>query len=249
MGSDSHPTWAVVTARMGSSRMPGKSMAELAGVPSLAHIIRRLQRVQSLDGIVVATTASPEDDVIRDCANAKAVPVYRGSAEDVLGRTVAAAASVGARTIVRVCGDCPLLDPAIVEDVLTAFQRERPDFASNCLRARECPDGVGVEVFPASLLAEVARDAFAQRDREHVTLFFKEHPERFLLLGVAPPAEGRRSYLRLTLDTPSDYLLISALYDALHETDPCFGLDAVLAHLDRHPELAAVNSDVAQILP
>jgi spore coat polysaccharide biosynthesis protein SpsF len=229
--------------------MPGKSMAELAGMPSLAHIIRRLQRVPSIDGIVVATTPLPDDDVICDCARAMAVPVYRGSAEDVLGRTAAAAASVGAITIVRVCGDCPLIDPAIVEQVITAFQRQRPDFASNCLRPREYPDGIGVEVFPTSLLEGLARDAVAPRDREHVTLFFKEHPERFRLLGVAAPAGGRGSDLRLTLDTPSDYQLISALYDALYDTDPCFGLDAVIAYLDGYPELAAINSDVTQIVP
>jgi spore coat polysaccharide biosynthesis protein SpsF len=224
-------------------------MATLAGMPSLVHIIRRLQCVPSIAGIVVATTALPEDDVISDCAHAVALPVYRGSAEDVLGRTAAAADSVGAITIVRVCGDCPLIDPAIVERVITVFRQYRPDFASNCLRPYECPDGIGVEVFPTSLLKRLARDAVAPRDREHVTLCFKEHPERFRLLGVAPPAGGKRSDLRLTLDTPSDYQLISVLYDALYEADPCFGLGAVIAYLDRHPELAAINSNVTQIVP
>jgi spore coat polysaccharide biosynthesis protein SpsF len=229
--------------------MPGKTMVELAGVPCLAHIIWRLQRVASIDGIVVATTATPEDDVICACAHAMAVPVYRGSAEDVLGRIAAAANSVGARTVVRIGGDSPLTDPATVEAVITAFQQHRPDFASNCLHPREYPLGIGVEVFPGALLAEVARDAVTPRDREHVTLFFVEHPERFRLLGVAPPAAEKRPDLRLTLDTPSDYELISALYDALFETDSCFGLDAVLAHLDRHPELAALNEGVPQIVP
>ncbi len=249
MPLDSHPIWAVVLARMGSSRLPGKSMAPLSGSPSLAHIIKRLQRVPSIDGIVVATTSAPEDDVICECARTTAVSVYRGSADDVLGRTVAAARSVGAATIVRVGGDCPLIDPAVVEAVIAAFQRHRPDFASSCLRPREYPLGIAVEVFPAALLEEVAREAVASRDREHVTLFFEEHPERFTLLGVAPATGAKRPDLRLTLDTPSDHELIAALYDALYETDPCFGLDAVLAHLDRHPELAALNEDVAQVVP
>lgn len=229
--------------------MPGKSMAELAGVSCLAHIIKRLQCVPSVDGIVVATTTAPEDDVICDCAQDMAVPAYRGSIEDVLGRTLGAASSVGAATIVRICGDCPLTDPAIVETVITAFERDRPDFASNCLHPAECPVGLGIEVFPTALLADVSRDATAPRDREHVTLFFKEHPERFRLLGVAAPDGGGRADVRLTLDTPSDYELISVLYDALYQTDPCFGLDATLAYLDSHPELAAVNEDVQQIVP
>lgn len=249
MSSDSHPIWAVVPARMGSSRMPGKSMAQLAGVPSLAHIIRRLQRVPSIDGIVVATTTAPEEEAICDCARALAVPAYRGSAEDVMGRILAAANSVGAVTIVRIGGDCPLTDPAIVETVITAFQRRRPDFASNSLDPRKYPIGIAAEVFPTILLEEVARNATTPRDREHVTLFFEEHPERFRLLPVPPLAEGKRPDLRLTLDTPSDYELISALYDALYDTDPYFGLDAVIAHLDRHPELAALNEHVPQIAP
>jgi spore coat polysaccharide biosynthesis protein SpsF len=224
-------------------------MAALAGEPSLAHIIKRLEQVPSIDGIVVATSTAPEDDVICKCAHDRAVPVYRGSAEDVLGRTLAAARLVGAATVVRVCGDCPLTDPAIVETVIAEFERHRVDFASNGLHPHEYPVGVGVEVFPTAVLEQVEREAAGPRYREHVTLFIVEHPERFRLLRVTPPPFARRPDLRLTLDTPSDYELISALYDSLHPADPCFGLDAVLAYLELHPELAAVNGDIEQHTP
>ncbi|HTD10131.1 MAG TPA: glycosyltransferase family protein [Solirubrobacteraceae bacterium] len=250
MNSEPRPVYAVVTGRMGSSRMPGKTMAELAGVPALTHIISRLQRVPSLDGIVVATTVDPEDDVICECAQAMAVPAYRGSVTDVLGRVLNAAVSVGAATIVRITGDAPLTDPAIVEAVIAAFLRDRPDFASNCLGGSQYPIGLAVEIFPTAQLELAERCTVAARDREHVTLFFEEHPEWLRLLSVAPTnARHRRPNLRLTLDTPKDYEVIATLYDALYDTDACFGLDAVLAYLERHPEVAMLNADVPQVVP
>lgn len=243
------PTWAVVPGRMGSSRMYGKTMAALAGKPSLSHIIARLRQVPDLDGIVVATTTAPEDEVICECARTAGVPVYRGSAEDVLVRTLEAATWVGAATIVTITGDCPLTDPAIVERVIAEYRHHRPDYASNGLHGYKYPKGMDVEVFPRGLLEVVEREAREPRDREHVTLFVYEHPERFRLLGIEPLERHRRPELRLTLDTLDDYKLISALYDALYESDPCFGLDAVLDYLERHPELLALNSHVPQVIP
>lgn len=224
-------------------------MVELAGKPSLSHIIERLRLVPALDGVVVATTTAREDDIICECAGAAGVPVYRGSAEDVLARTLEAATWVGAATIVRITGDCPLIDPTIVQRVIEEYQRHRPDYASNGLHGYTYPEGMGVEVFPTGLLAAVERETRDPRDREHVTLFFYEHPERFRLLGIEPSERHRRPELRLTLDTADDYKLISALYDALYDSDPYFGLDAVLGHLKRHPELTELNRHVTQVVP
>jgi spore coat polysaccharide biosynthesis protein SpsF len=229
--------------------MRGKTMAELAGRPSLRHIIERLRRVPSLDGIVVATTTKPEDNVICECARTADVPVYCGSSEDVLARTLEAATWVGATTIVTITGDCPVTDPAVVQTVIEEYRRHRPDYASNCLHGYQYPIGIAVEAFPTTLLELIEREAVAPRDREHVTPFFYEHPERFSLLGVEPSERHRRPDLRLTLDTPEDYKLISAIYEALYDSDPCFGLDAVLDHLDSHPELVALNSNVPQVIP
>jgi len=122
--------WSVVVARMGSERLRGKSMAELAGQPAFAHIVERLRRSRHLDGIVLATTMNPEDDLLRDCAARMGVPCFRGSAEDVLGRTLNAARSVRADIIVDITGDCPLVDPTIVDRVIEAFLADRPDYAS-----------------------------------------------------------------------------------------------------------------------
>ncbi|OAI39077.1 hypothetical protein AYO39_03225 [Actinobacteria bacterium SCGC AG-212-D09] len=208
----------------------------------------RLGLVPNLDGVVIATTRRAEDDVIRDCGAAAGVPVYRGSADDVLARTLEAAQSVSATTIVRITADCPVIDPAVIEKVIAEFERRRPDFASNCLHGYEYPIGIAVEVFSVAALAEAASDATDPLEREHVTLFFERHPERFDLLGVEPPARHRRPDLRVTLDTPEDYEVLSAIYDALYERDPNFGLDAVIAFLERHPEIAARNRHVRQVI-
>lgn len=243
------PIWAVVAGRMGSSRMPGKTMAGLAGKPSLGHIIERLQRVPDLDGVVVATTRDPKDDLIYDYARTAGVPVYRGSTDDVLARTLQAAALVRATTIVRVTGDCPLTDPEIVQRVIREYRRYRPGYASNCLYGHKYPQGMDVEIFSRALLEIADREAREARCREHVTRFFYEHPERFRLLGIEPPEKHRKPDLRLTLDTPEDYKLISTLYDALYDSDPYFGLDAVVEYLRRHPDLIALNRNVEEVEP
>jgi len=240
------PVWAVVPGRMGSSRLPGKTMADLAGHPSLGHIVERLKRATLLDGIVVATTTDPADDVIRACAETAGVPCFSGSAEDVLDRTLRAARMVGAETIVTVTGDCPLTDPAIVDRVVAAYHERKPDYASNRLFGYKYPIGLDVEAFTTESLDRVDRVALAPRDREHVTLYYYEHPEEFELLGIEPEERHRRPDLRLTLDTAADYALIKAIYE--HFWPRWFGLDDVLAFVDDHPELV-VNSDVKQVVP
>jgi spore coat polysaccharide biosynthesis protein SpsF len=241
------PIWAVVPGRMGSSRLPGKTMADLAGHPSLWHIIERLKRAALLEGVVVATTTDPSDDVIRACAESVGVPCFSGSAEDVLDRTLRAARSVGAATVVTVTGDCPLVDPAVVDKVVAAYVERAPDYASNRLFGYKYPIGLDVEAFTTESLERVGRVAVEPRDREHVTLYYYEHPDEFDLLGIEPEDNQRRPSLRLTLDTADDYGLIRAVYE--HFWPRPFGLDDVLTYLDEHPHLAAVNADVQQIVP
>ncbi|HEY8584259.1 MAG TPA: glycosyltransferase family protein [Capillimicrobium sp.] len=236
------PVWAVVAGRMGSSRLPGKTMAPLAGRPSLRHIVERLRRVPELDGVVVATTEHPRDDVIRSCADEAGVPAFSGSEHDVLGRTLGAARSVGARTIVQVTGDCPLVDPAVVSRVLAAYAAERPDYASNVLGGLSYPAGLDVEVFGADVLAQVDAATSDPRDREHVSIYIYEHPERFRLLGVPAPPEHHRPELFLCIDTEADREVVRRVYDELHGDHGAFGLDEVLAFLDAHPDIAATNA-------
>src|SRR6266511_25147 len=210
-----HPVTAVVAGRMRSSRLPGKTMAELADKPSLWHIIERLKRVRRLDEIVVATTDEPSDDPIRALAQTMGIPSYSGSTEDVLGRTLSAARSVGARTIVQVTGDCPLLEPSVVEEAIATYLRETPDYVSTVLERETFPVGLDVEVFSTDLLAEIDELTQDPRDREHVSLYIYRHPERYRLVGIEARGRLRRPDLRLTLDTAEDLAVISAIYRAL----------------------------------
>lgn len=220
-------------------------MALLAGRPAFAHIVERLRGSAHLDGIVLATTVGREDDPLREVSRSLDVPSYSGSATDVLGRTLAAARSVEADVIVQITGDCPLIDPCIVDRVIDAYKADRPDYASNT-QPPTYPNGMDTEVFATDLLAEVAELTRDPADREHVSLYIYEHPDRYRLLPVTAPPEHRWPELRLTLDTEEDYALLRALFDALHPKDPRFGLGSVIDYLDLHPELLAHNLHVRQ---
>jgi len=236
---------AIIVARMGSERFRGKSMAPLAGRPAFGRIVERLRRSRYIDGIVLATTTGPEDDVLEAAARHEGVVPFRGSAVDVLGRVLGAAQSVSASIIVEITGDCPLVDHRIVDRVIEAFLRERPDYAANAIPPTY-PNGMDVQVYPTSVLREVERLTSDPADREHGTLFIYEHPERYRLLNITAPADQHWPDLRLTLDTREDYALISAVYDALYASDPDFGLVETLGYLRAHPALLALNQEILQ---
>ncbi len=242
---NSQSIWAVVAARMTSSRMPGKSMAILAGRPSLAHIITRLGKSQYLDGIVIATTEHATDDPIRACARSANVPVFSGSEDDVLDRTLKAAQMVNAGLLVQVTGDCPMIDASVVDRTIAGYLQVKPDYACNRM-PESYPNGMDTEVFAMSVLAQVATLTNDPADHEHVSLYIYDHPERYRLLNVPAPQEHHWPELRLTLDTREDYALLTAVYDALYPTNPVFGLSETLTFLRAHPELLELNKDVKQ---
>jgi spore coat polysaccharide biosynthesis protein SpsF len=237
-------TTCIVEARMTSSRLPGKVLAQAAGRPLLAHMIARLQRARRLDGIVIATTTNASCDPIVALAQELGAGVFRGSEDDVLGRVLGAAQADGADRIVEVTGDCPLIDPALVDAVVDAFDEAGVDYCSNTLEA-SYPRGMDVQVFPTAVLAEVAALTDDPVDREHVSIYIYEHPERYRLRSVrADPPQAPE--LRLTVDTPEDLALVRAVFETLHPRDPAFTLADVLALLDAHPELRALNAQVTQ---
>ncbi len=217
-------------------------MADLAGRPVLAHVVGRLQATPGVDGVCVATTAAPEDDLIRGWAADAGVPCFSGSTEDVLGRFLGAAHRVGARTVIRVTGDCPLIDAHVVAETLSAYRAELPDYASNRLHGYTYPDGYDVEVMSTEVLEEAARSTPDAFDREHVTPFVYRHPERFRLLGVEAEGRLRRPDLHLSVDHKEDLALVRAVVEALEPTNPLFGVADVLDFLEAHPEIAALNA-------
>jgi spore coat polysaccharide biosynthesis protein SpsF len=235
-------TVAILQARTGSSRLPGKVLADIAGSPLLAHELRRLRRAPSVDEIVVATTTSERDDPVVDIATREGVRWYRGSERDVLARYVGAAHEARADLVVRVTADCPLLDPDVVQlvvDRLHASRRE-VDYVSNVL-ARSFPVGLDVEGLFVDVLERLERLASSPEAREHVTWFLRfERPELFLVGSV--DAEQDDSDLRWTVDTAADLERVRRLYDELGLTERPRPYREVVAHVRSRPDLFATAS-------
>lgn len=236
-------TAITIQARMTSTRLPGKVMASLHGAPALERMVERLRRVRGADGIVLCTTVNAADDILADLAGRLEIGCHRGSEHDVLSRVLDAAHAFGVETIVETTGDCPLIDPSIVDEVIAAYRASPVDYCSNVLE-RCYPIGMDTQVFSTAVLADAARRTDDPEDREHVSLYIYRHPEIYSLRHVPAPAYRHRPTQRLTLDTPEDLELIRRIYDALHPRDSAFGLDDILALLDSIPEWVAINADV-----
>lgn len=207
---------AIIQARMGSTRFPGKSLAPFAGATVLNHMLSRLSRVTNPLDLVVATTDRDEDDVIAKTAEDAGVLVFRGSAADVLGRFVACIASLPGRPplVLRICADRPLICPVLVDELLDAYaELGSPDYLSNNLPP-SYPDGLDLEVVRAECLLQADRESHASDEREHVTPFVYRRPERFRCVGLVCPF-GNYSHVRLALDTPEDYERLNALHARL----------------------------------
>ena len=200
---------AIVQARMSSSRMPGKVLSELGGQPVLAWVVRRAGRSVRIDQIVVATSIAPEDDAIADLCKQQGYACFRGSLYDVLDRYMQAARESQADVIVRLTGDCPLIDPAMLDDNLAIFLEAHPplDFAANRLPGeRTIPIGLDAEICTFAALETAWREAHRPHEREHVMPFFYEHPERFRILHIKHKPEYGN--YRWTVDTPDDLELL-----------------------------------------
>lgn len=229
---------AVVQARMGSSRFPGKVMAPILGRPMIALLLERLARARRLDAIVLATSVDPSDDALAACVQGLGHPVVRGPVDDVLARYVAAAERLSATVVVRITGDCPLLDPGIVDDVVAGLVERELDYASN-IEPPSFPDGLDVEALSVAALRRCASGELTQADREHVTLAIRRGPYRRWNL----PSGGDWSGRRWTVDQRADLEVVRAVCGRFApRTD--FGWREVLDFLDSRPEIESVNRDI-----
>lgn len=236
---------ATIEARMTSSRLPGKVLLPIAGKPALQMLIERLKRSTYLDGICVATTVNVADDPIATLAEELGVSVFRGSETDVLGRVLGAARSRTADIIVEITGDCPFVDPLLVDRAIEEFFAHDVDYASNTIHSTYA-NGFDVQVFPTSVLAEV--DALTQDpvDRTHVSYYIYMHPEKYTLHNWVAGAESHGPEFRMTLDEDADYRALLKVADALLPVDPNFSAKEVTQYLRTHPEVVALNSNIRQ---
>lgn len=238
-------TVITIEARMRSTRLPGKVLLPVLEQPMLARMVERLRRVRRATDIVIATTTHDADDPIAQLADGLGVGCHRGSEDDVLARVLGAAQLVAADIIVETTGDCPLIDPTIVDQIIQTFHCNRVDYCANVL-APTYPRGLDVQVFPTSVLADVAERTRDPVDREHVSLYIYEHPELYRLLNVASGMPEEVGDLRWTVDTPEDFRLVSTIYQALYPSHPHFGWLDVLRLLEQRPELKTINQQVRQ---
>lgn len=229
---------AVVQARCSSSRLPGKVLAPILGQPMLLRQLERLRRAQSVGDIVVATSTEASDDpVARLCVEAN-IHCHRGSLNHVLQRFHEAAKPYAPSHVVRVTGDCPLLDPELLDRLVNAFLEGGWDYANNVV-PRRFPHGLDVEVMRWSALDQAAQEANTPYEQEHVTPFIYHHPERFALGHLTQ--EQDLSGHRWTVDHPADLALVRFVYEALYPTKPNFSTQDVLELLAKHPEQVALN--------
>lgn len=231
---------AVVEARMGSSRLPGKSMKPIAGVPLVQRVLERVQRARSLDGVVLATSVLPADDVLADHVGSLGVPVYRGSESDVLARILGAADSQGATVHVQCWGDCPLVEPAEVDRVTAALVGGGLDLVGNNFGdRRELPYGLDVIALRVDALRraeEATRDSAYHR--EHGTTFIYQTAGAFSVRRLEAPVDLRYPEFNATINTADDYDFITRIYDALLPVKPAFEIRDVLALVRATPSLA-----------
>jgi len=232
---------AVIQARVGSTRFPGKVLEDLGGRPVLEWVVRAARSAAQIDTVVVATSTEAADDDVAELAANLGVAVVRGSEDDVLSRFVAALDAHPADAIVRLTADCPLLDPTLIDAVAGAWAASPThDYVSTVL-VRCLPRGMDVELVTAGALRAVDRDAVGH-DRVHVTSRLYAQPSAYRLLGlcVTPPAND----LRVTLDTREDLALLRALVTELSDAPPSWS--DVVAVLRARPDLVAINAGVRQ---
>jgi spore coat polysaccharide biosynthesis protein SpsF len=233
---------AIIQARMGSTRLPGKVLMDIDGETVLARCVNRLRSARLINEWLVATTDSaPDDAIVAECRK-NAVAVSRGDQDDVLDRYFRAAQLAKADVVVRITSDCPLIDPEITDRTVAAFLDAKPDYASNSL-VRTYPRGLDTEVMSFVALERAWQQARKPYEREHVTPYIYEHPDEFKLLSVT--GEIDYSGHRWTVDTAEDLEFVRAVYARL-KTNPTFSWRDVLAVLEREPELVELNRSIVQ---
>ena len=232
-------TVAIIQARMGSTRLPGKVLADLAGKPVLAWVVRAARAALGVDDVCVATSTAAADDAVAAWCKSNGVLFHRGSESDVLDRYAGAAKASGAQIVVRLTADCPLLDPAVIAQTIRLRAMTGADYASN-VDPPTWPDGLDCEVLTAKALLAAAAEATRASDREHVTPFIRNNRDRFTAETLIAPLPGLAAE-RWTLDAPEDLALLSALAARLPSDRPPSYLE-VLAVLDREPQLREVNN-------
>ena len=235
---------AIVQARMGSTRLPGKVMLNLLGQPMLVHDIERIKRSKRINEIVIATTTDSSDEIIVQLCQDRGWLYFRGSELDVLDRYYHCAKKYCADVVVRLTSDCPLIEPTIIDRVIEAFMDHSPDmdYFCNFIPQRTFPRGLDTEVISFDALEKSWKEDSNPLLREHVTQYILQNPEKFRISGITN--DCNLSHLRWTVDTKEDFQLVQEIYTYYGHNH--FSWVDVLSLLEKKPELSSINDIVHQ---
>lgn len=236
-------TAIIIQARMGSTRLPGKHLKKVLERPLISFLFERLKRVKKANQMILATTSNHLDDCLVNYAQQEKIDYFRGSEENVLERYFQAAKKYEVGTIVRISADCPLIDPAIVDETIDYFFNSSFDYASNTL-VRKYPRGMDTEVFSFPALKKAHEEAKEPKEQEHVTPFFYLHPELFRIGSLENKED--QSFYRLTVDEEEDFTLVKKIIETLYPLNPEFNLGDIIGLLKKNPEWPAINARVKQ---
>jgi spore coat polysaccharide biosynthesis protein SpsF len=232
---------AIIQARLGSTRFPGKVFAPLADYPLIWHVINRLKYSNKISKIVLATTINPLDDDLETWALKENITIFRGSENNVLERFYFSAKENNANIIVRITADDPFKDPTIIDGVIENLIIENLDFACNN-NPPSYPEGLDTEVFTFEALEKAYLESTIDFEKEHVTQYFYRHPELFKQKNF--PFHKNLSYLRWTIDTKSDFDMAHIIYENLYRKNEIFLMPEILEYLKKYPDIEKMNIDV-----
>jgi spore coat polysaccharide biosynthesis protein SpsF len=234
----------ILEARMGSSRLPGKTLMDMCGEPLIRRVVDRIKCSKIIDKIVLATTTSSKDDILVDYMNKIGIDVFRGSEDNVLERVVLASEKYHIKNIIELHGDNPFLDPEIIDLTINKYELTNCDYISNTLN-NSFPMGLRVQVFPTKLLRDIYNTVDDSAVNEHVSPYFYENPDIFKIENVNAPSQINRPDIRLTVDTEEDFQFVSNIYKEIIFKDlyPNFKTTEVLKIIDEN-KLPLINKNV-----
>ena len=234
---------AVIQARMGSSRVSGKVLREILGKPMLWHLVSRVQEVEYIDDVVIATTDSRNDDSLEAFAHNFRLGIYRGSENDIVDRILNAGKKYSADAIVRIWGDCPLIDPALIDKVLAEFTEGNYDYANNT-NPRTYPAGMDFEVYTLVSLEKIWNETNDSYYRQYPFEYVYDYQDSFRALYDKSDVD--LSDIHLTVDYPKDFELVTEIYKHLYDSQQVFHLEDIVRLLEANPDLKTKNKGLAR---
>ena len=242
MNINSKKIVAIIQARMGSTRLPGKVLMDVNDIPLLEIMLSRVTKSKLLDQVIIATSNHSNDNQIEEFCKKNNYECFRGSENDVLSRYYKCAKQNNADVVVWLTADCPLIDPKIIDSVINYFWEKGVDYAGNTVppETSTFPDGSDVEVFTIKSLEKAYKEAKDPKDREHVTFYLWKYNHGFTTAQFSQSNDW--SKYRFTVDYPEDFEFVKLVYENLYHENPNFGMDDIIKLLKKKPELLDINS-------